>query len=175
MKIYNKHNNVTLLFALIAVFVTFSCNPFAPGMGDDFAEGSLLSDGTTVEGLFQNWALSYNYRDTTIYSSLLHEDFLFEYTDYELSQIIPKTKAEDIRATSNMFQSSIEDIRLLWNETINGNQSDSLLININRNFSLQITYSFDDIETINGRAQVTLARDSAHQNWQILRWVDEAN
>jgi hypothetical protein len=175
MKFYNKYKKLKIFLSSLTLIVVVSCNPFAPGIGDDFAEGSLLSDGRTVEGLFQNWALSYNYRDTTIYSSLLHEDFLFEYTDYELSQIIPKTKAEDIRATSNMFNSSIEDIRLLWNESTNGKQSDSLFVLVNRNFSLQITYSFDDIETIIGRAQVTLVRDSAHQNWQILRWVDEAN
>ncbi len=175
MKLKYKYCNIKFALLITFSFIIVSCNPFAPGIGEEFTEGSLLADGRTVEGLFANWALSYNYRDTAIYSGLLHEDFLFEYTDYESSQVVPKTKAEDVHVTSNMFRSSIEEIRLHWNESINGDANDSLLVLLSRNFSLQITYSFDDIETIIGRAQVTLVRDSAHQNWKIFRWIDESN
>ena len=66
-----------ILFFTSLFFVLSSCtNPFAPKLDYELGSGtSLISDQSTIEGIFQNLQYAYTFKDTTIYGNLLSEKF----------------------------------------------------------------------------------------------------
>ena len=160
------------IFLLVVVLIT-ACNPFAPSKysGD---EGNLvLGDKTTVEGVFQSWRYSYIFADTSVYSSLLDDDFTFIYRNYELGIDNSWGKEVDLRTTRTLFDST-ESIDLIWNEIV-FEIGDSLSKNILRSFNLQLVFRADDITRINGRANIQLEREDPAERWKIVQWRDESN
>lgn len=165
----NYKTYLIILFALI-----FSaCNPFAPSRNDNLAGETFLADQTTVEGLFENWSLAYNYRDTLIYARLLSDDFTFNYRNFDLGTDHTWDRETDIRKTHGLFETS-QYIDLVWNEYLISN-GDSLSWNASRQFYLQITFSDNDIVTVAGRANVELVRKDPSEDWKLLEWSDESN
>ncbi len=70
---------------------------------------------------------------------------------------------------SGLFQNS-QRLDLVWNN-INSISGDSS--HIVRSFNLTITFNPTDIIYIDGRVNLTLAKEN--NKWKILRWIDESN
>ena len=159
------------LILLISIMLACS-NPFAPSLDFGDREDTFLGDQKTIEGIFQNWRYAYNFKDTLIYGRLIHSDFIFEYMDY--SDQIKKTwnRENDLYSTSNLFDNS-SYIDLTWNGEI-AKFEDSLSAEAFRSFFLQISFP-DEIIRLYGRANISLERKSANDDWKIIRWVDESN
>jgi hypothetical protein len=161
------------LFVTILTLILVSCNPFAPNRDDELGGNTFLSDQTTVDGLFENWALSYNFRDTLIYARVLSDDFVFSYRNFDLATDNNWDRETDIRKTHGLFSSS-KYIDLVWNDYLFSNGDDTSH-NATRQFSLQISFSDNDIVNINGRANVKLHRANLESEWKLLQWNDESN
>lgn len=165
----NKKIYLTILFALIIG----ACNPFAPSRNDNLAGETFLADQSTVEGLFENWSLAYNYRDTIIYARLLSDEFTFYYRNFDLGTDHAWDRETDLRKTHGLFETS-DYIDLVWNEYLIS-QGDSLNWKATRQFYLQITFSDNDIVTVTGRANVELVRKDPEDDWKLIEWSDESN
>ncbi len=149
-----------------------SCvNPFAPKLNNDIgSEGSLISDLTTVDGVFQNLQYAYTFKDTTIYGELLDKDFTFSYRDYDKEVDVAWSREDEMRITNSLFNNS-ERLDLVWNNivAITGDSS-----NIIRSFNLTITFNPTDIIFIDGKVNLQLKKNKKNK-WKILTWVDESN
>lgn len=165
------HFEVSGLFLLI--LVSGCQNPFAPGV-EPFRQGSggPISDQKTIEGVFQNFRYAYTFKDTLIYNSLLAEDFIFVYRDYEKGVDISWGREEELRTTSGLFENS-ERLDLIWNNII-VSSADSVQANIVRGFNLTITFNPTDILRLDGRVNLFMRKESDGR-WVINRWIDESN
>src|SRR5436190_607975 len=68
----------------LVVFVA-ACNPFAPEL-DQSAGTTKFGDPHTVEGFFTAFHYAYEFRDTTLYGSLLAPNFAFSYHNRPLNK-----------------------------------------------------------------------------------------
>ncbi len=92
--------------------ITGCLNPFAPIEGD-FGE-MIWSEQKTVGGLLDNFALSYDYRDSLHYADCLDESFEFRYYDVNAGHFDRWFRETDLRATGGMFH-AFDRIDLEWN------------------------------------------------------------
>lgn len=146
-------------------------NPFAPALDESISdEGGLITDQSTIDGVFQNFQYAYSFRDTTIYGDLLAKDFIFTYRDYDLGFDISWGREEEMRVTYGLFQ-NVQRLDLIWNEIVSIT-SDST--NIIRSFDLTITFNPTDIIDVDGRINLSLKKDQ-NNKWQITNWLDESN
>ncbi|PLX25493.1 MAG: hypothetical protein C0600_11900 [Ignavibacteria bacterium] len=161
---------IPLVFLLIAV----ACNPFAPAI-EDTTEGAanLITDQTTIDGLFQNFRYAYTFKDTTIYGGLLAHDFTFTYRDYERRVDENWGRDEEMRITWHLFQNA-SSLNLIWNNIV-GFSGDSLLSSVTRSFNLTVTFNPNDVVRVDGRVSLDLERPSAADKWKITQWRDESN
>ncbi len=145
-------------------------NPFAPKLDNEFSsESSIISDLSNVEGIFQNLRYAYSFKDTTIYSELLDDDFFFVFRDYENGVDVSWSREEEMKVTNGLFLNS-ERLDLIWNNIV-ALSLDST--NIIRSFNLTITFNPTDIVFIDGRVNLDLVKKN--DKWNILRWIDESN
>jgi len=159
---------------IIFTFLFGSCfNPFAPRINNSSSEGNILSDQKTIDGLFQNFAYSYTFKDTTIYGQLLTDDFVFSYFDYELGVEVSWDRSTDMRTTEGLFANT-QSLILIWNNIVY-QSGDSLDADVKRSFNLTITFNPNDILNFYGFADMTLHRPSAADVWKIKKWIDETN
>lgn len=158
---------------LLILLILSACNPFAPSLDNNLAGDTFLADQSTVEGLFDNWSLAYNYRDTLIYARILSDEFNFYYRNFDLGTDQTWDRETDIRKTHGLFE-TCEYIDLVWNDYLLSS-GDSLEWNAIRQFYLQITFADNDVVTVSGRANVNMKRESTEENWVITDWVDESN
>lgn len=161
---------LALGFALIALV---SCvNPFAPKIDETLGEEKgLISDQLNVDGVFQNFQYAYTFKDTLIYSQIIHKDFTFSYTDYDEVPVKNKSWAreEEMGSCYGLFQNT-QRLDLVWNN-INSISGDSTYIV--RSFNLTVTYNPTDIDFVTGRVVFYLAKEN--NKWKIIRWIDESN
>jgi hypothetical protein len=152
------------------------CNPFAPELDMSIEEqNSLLSDRTTVAGIFQNMAYAYTFRDTSVYGQLLTPQFSFVYRDYERGADVSWGYDEELRATYGMFQ-NVMRLDLVWNNITSTDSTASIdTIRVTRNFNLTVTFNPADIISVTGYARFTLARPENDRRWCIVQWRDESN
>lgn len=146
-------------------------NPFAPAYEDNPASGgTLITDRSSVEGVFKNFQYAYTFKDTTIYGQLLSGDFSFTYRDYEMGFDNSWGRDEEMKVTSGLFENT-QKLDLIWNNIllISGDST-----NIVRSFNLTITFNPTDIVRVDGRVNLTLRKD-AKGKWQITNWVDESS
>lgn len=164
-------------FILISIIFLFSaCNPFAPGLDENLAEGSsILGDPATIDGTFQNMKYAYTFRDTTIYGQLLNSDFSFVYTDYDRGVEVTWGRDEEMQTTHGLFM-NVQRLDLVWNNII-AVSTDSLNLHasVSRNFNLTVTFNPGDVPRIDGYATLTLIRSDPQKPWQIVRWRDQSN
>ncbi len=153
-----------------------ACNPFAPGLDDSpTGPGSLLGDLTTLEGVFQNIAYAYTFRDTTIFGQALDDEFQFTYRDYDIGADITWNRDEEMRITRALFE-NVQQLELVWNNVLSQSiDSAAVFATVSRNFNLTVTYNPSDIERADGYVTMTMVRGSADAPWQIVRWRDESN
>ncbi len=162
---------LVILFVFSSYALVSCVNPFAPKLNNDIGtEGSLISDLTTVDGVFQNLQYAYTFKDTTIYGELLDKDFTFSYRDYDKEVDVAWSREDEMRITNSLFNNS-ERLDLVWNNivTITGDST-----NIIRSFNLTITFNPTDIIFIDGKVNLQLKKNKKSK-WKILTWVDESN
>jgi hypothetical protein len=154
--------------------LALSCvNPFAPGLDTSDEESVLLGDQRTIEGVFQNFKYAYVLKDTSVYSKLLDENFVFVYRDYDKGQDISWGKVDEMRATYGLFRNT-QNLDLIWNNII-VDSGDSLYRNVVRSFNLTVTFNPGDIVKVDGKANFILQRSSPSEPWLIVFWRDESN
>ena len=148
-----------------------SCiNPFAPELDTELnSSGSLISDQTLVDGVFQNFQYAYTFKDTTIYGNLLSNEFIFTYRDYDQGVDISWGREEEMKVTDGLFRNS-QKLDLVWNNIV-AITSDST--NIIRSFNLTITFNPTDIIFVDGRVNLSLEKKEGI--WKISKWIDESN
>ncbi|MEW5841885.1 MAG: hypothetical protein AB1775_01325 [Bacteroidota bacterium] len=149
-----------------------SCvNPFAPKIDSNLDKGSgLISDRSTIDGVFQNFQYAYTFKDTLIYSQLLDKNFIFSYRDYDLGVDVSWGRDDEMKVTNGLFQNS-QRLDLIWNNIVSITGDSTRIV---RSFNLTVTFNPTDIIYIDGRVNLTLGKDSGNK-WKIIRWVDESN
>lgn len=152
-------------------FILSGClNPFAPELDNELSnEGSLISDLSDVEGVFQNFQYAYAFKDTMIYGELLAPGFIFSYRDYDRGVDVSWGRDDEMMVTYGLFQNS-QRLDLIWNNIVSMSADSTRII---RSFNLTITFNPTDIIFVDGRVNLSLRKDE--NKWQITQWVDESN
>ncbi len=161
---------------IVSILVVYACtNPFAPRIADVTADVPVISDQTTVDGVFENFRYAYIFKDTVVYGNLLANDFTFIFTNYNNETFADESwgRDEDMITTAGLFHAA-QSLDLIWNEVIVA-AGDSLLKVLSRGYTLTIVFNPNDIITVQGRAKFTLKRDSTYLPWKIFEWRDESN
>jgi hypothetical protein len=149
-------------------------NPFAPKLDENPDNGiQPVSDQKDINGVFQNFQYAYTFKDTTIYSSLITNDFTFTYRDYDQGFDVTWGRDEEMRTTYGLFQNA-QRLDLIWNNIILITQ-DSSNANIVRSFNLTITFNPTDVVRVDGRVNLIIKKDISTKRWRIYRWIDESN
>jgi hypothetical protein len=158
---------VAMLLALTA-----SCNPFAPKL--EASSSSLqFGDPQTIGGYFQAFAYAYEFKDTTLYGTLIAPDFIFSFLDYNLGVNVQWGRDEEMSRTAGLFQGA-QVLDLLWGDIIDSSGTQTSF-NVTRTFSLDVTFNPGDIEHADGQAVFKLERAKASDPWIAGFWQDESN
>lgn len=156
---------------MIVIALNSCVNPFAPGIDENLGRGKgLISDQTNVDGVFQNFQYAYTFKDTLIYSQVLNKNFTFSYRDYDLGVDVSWGRDEEMKVSTGLFQNS-QRLDLVWNNIVSLTGDSTRII---RGFNLTVTFNPTDIIFVDGRVNLTLAKDE-NRKWKILRWIDESN
>jgi hypothetical protein len=149
-----------------------SCvNPFAPSIDENLGSNEgLITNQTEIGGVFQNFQYAYSFKDTLIYRQVLDKNFTFTYRDYDLGADISWGRDDEMKVTNGLFQNS-QRLDLIWNNIVSMTGDSTRII---RSFNLTITFNPTDIIFVDGRVNLTLAKDE-NKKWKILRWADESN
>ena len=162
-------------YILILLFVTVifaSCeNIFSPSL-DESGSSNIISDQMTVDGVYTNFKYAYTFKDTSVYSGLLSDDFLFTYKDYETGFDVSWDKQTEMRTTSRLFQNS-QKTDIIWNN-ITVYMGDSLNVNVKRGFNLTVTFNPSNVVRLFGFADMNLSRPDVNSPWRIKKWRDES-
>ena len=158
--------------ALGLLLTLVACNPFAPEFDEELSEAR-FGDPRTIEGYFQAFHFAYQFKDTTLYGSLLAPEFVFSYRNYDRGLELEWGREEDLRATSALFQSA-QSLDLLWGNILDS-ISTATTYDISRAFSLEITYNPGQMDHVDGRATFHLERQKEGEPWRAVRWRDESN
>jgi hypothetical protein len=149
-----------------------SCNPFAPKL-DETGGQALFGDPHSIEGYFQAFRYAYQFKDTTLYGTLLDNSFTFSYRNYDRGVDVEWGRDEEMRTTSALFQSA-QVLDLLWGNVLDSSGTETVF-DITRSFSLDITFNPGDITHVDGRAIFHLERPTASDPWKAVSWRDESN
>jgi hypothetical protein len=114
---------------------------------------------------------SYTFKDTTIYSGILTDDFIFTYRDYDLGYDVSWGRDEEMRITYNLFQNT-ERLDIVWDNIILST-GDSTQADVIRGFNLTVTFNPSDVVSVYGQVDMTLRKDMG--KWKIVQWIDESN
>jgi len=162
--------NIIIYFLFLIVFS--SCeNIFAPKL-DNSTSAPIISDQTTVDGVFKNFKYAYTFKDTSVYSNLFTSDFIFTYRDYALGYDVSWDKPTELRTTNGLFQNT-QKLEIIWNNIIL-QVGDSLHQTLKRSFNLTITFNPSNIIRLNGFADMSLIKNATDNKWRIYKWKDES-
>lgn len=161
-----------LLFSLFVVFNSVvGCNPFAPKL-DETAAPVQFGDPHTIDGFFQAFKYAYEFKDTTLYGTLIAQDFTFSYRNYDRGVDITWGRDDEMRSTGGLFDQA-EGVSLLWG-TVLDSSGTATGFDITRSFTLDLTFN-GDVEHVDGRAVFHLERPTPSDIWQAGHWQDESN
>lgn len=161
-----------IVIILVAFGVLTSCeNIFSPSL-DDSGSTNIISDQMTIDGVFTNFKYAYTFKDTSVYSALLTEDFLFTYRDYESGFDVSWDKSTEMRTTSRLFQNS-QKTDIIWNN-VTVYLGDSLNFNVKRSFNLTVTFNPSNVVRLFGFADMNFSRPDINSPWKIKKWRDES-
>jgi len=157
--------NRLYIFILIAMIAALAaCNPFAPAIGNT-SSNTQFGDPHTVDGYFQAFQYAYTFSDTTIYGSLLADNFIFSFYDYDQDLSVQWGRDDEMRVTALLFQNT--SLTLLWGNILDaeGTSTDST-----------VTRAFNegDIEEVDGSAVFHLQRPASSDPWLAVSWQDES-
>ncbi len=161
-----------ILILLLVTVIFASCeNIFSPSL-DESGSSNIISDQMTVDGVYTNFKYAYTFKDTSVYSGLLSDDFLFTYKDYETGFDVSWDKQTEMRTTSRLFQNS-QKTDIIWNN-ITVYMGDSLNVNVKRGFNLTVTFNPSNVVRLFGFADMNLSRPDVNSPWRIKKWRDES-
>ncbi len=101
-------------FIFITVLITIvSCNPFSPDY-KDLEDYISTESNTTINGLINNFAYSYSFKDSFLYETLLDSSFIFKFNNNGVYE--SWNKDEDLRITKRMFR-SFDQLELTFNSS----------------------------------------------------------
>ena len=165
-------NKYIIIGLVLMCAVIASCdNIFAPKL-DDSGSSNIISDQMTVDGVYTNFKYAYTFKDTSVYSGLLTDDFIFIYRDYESGFDVSWDKPTEMRTTSRLFQNS-QKTDIIWNN-ITTYLGDSLNVNVKRGFNLTITFNPSNVVRLFGFADMNFTRPDVSSPWKIRKWRDES-
>lgn len=154
------------------MFISGCFNPFAPTLDENLDTGSsTISDLTNVEGVFKNLQYAYTFKDTTIYGDLISSNFSFMYRDYDLGFDVTWGRDDEMKVTYGLFQNS-QRLDLIWNNILLVSSDSTSII---RSFNLTITFNPSDVQRVDGKVNLTLAKNTITNKWAITKWIDESN
>jgi hypothetical protein len=163
-----------IIFIVICVAFIGCKNPFSPALNQNpSSSSSLLSDLTTIDGVFQNFQYAYTFKDTIIYGQLISHDFTFTYIVYPDNYNVSWGRDEEMKTTYGLFQNT-EKLDLIWDQVVLSSE-DSITANVVRAFNLTVTFNPTDVITVDGRVDMDLRKDPATHKWAITQWTDESN
>ena len=170
-----KMRKPALILPMVLALVSGSCNPFAPGLDSGLSTTSIFGDPTTIDGVFQNIAHAYTFRDTSIYGPLVNANFAFVFRDYDRGVDVSWGRDEELRTTSGLFQAA-QRLDLVWNNIVTlSTDSAGTKANITRNFNLTVTFNPSDVIRVDGYANFAFERLDPSNPWKIVRWQDQSN
>jgi hypothetical protein len=153
---------------LIGFFTSGCLNPFAPLEGD--VGETVWSDQTTVRGLLDNFALSYDYRDSLRYAECLDESFVFRYYDVENGYYDSWFRETDLKTTGGLFR-AFDNINLEWN-IIPIDADTFTLPNQTITFPVRFNLTISNEVPLMGYAWFT-TRMSDDGRFRFLEWRDD--
>lgn len=164
-----------IICLFICIILLAGCNPFAPDYDEEgLSDANFLGDQTTLDGFFTFFKNAYELRDTSLYGRLFTTDFVFEYYDPELGQLISWDRATEMNTTYNLFQ-AVEQINLDWNFYTRRAVSGDTLADVIRNFNLTIVQDQENVFVGAGRARMQLRRNIPETPWQAFNWFDDSD
>jgi len=161
-----------ILLAAMLLALTASCNPFAPKL-DDSVSTVQFGDPHTINGYFQSFAYAYEFKDTSLYSTLIAPDFIFSFLDYDIGVTVQWGRDDEMSKTAGLFQ-GVQVLDLLWGDVIDSSGTQTSF-NVTRTFSLDVTFNPGDIENVDGQAVFVLERATPSDPWMAGNWQDESN
>ena len=161
---------IALLVAGLLIGVT-ACNPFAPKLEEQ--QSVQFGDAHTIDGFFQAFKYAYEFKDTTLYGTLLSPDFIFSYRNYDRGVDVQWGRDDEMRTTASLFDNA-QTLTLLWGNVLDSSGT-STQYDITLSFSLDITFNPSDIEHVDGRAIFHLTRPTPSDVWKASHWQDESN
>ena len=161
---------IVLLYFAFGV-ITSCENIFSPSL-DESGATNIISDQMTVDGVFTNFKYAYTFKDTSVYSGLLTDDFLFTYRDYESGFDVSWDKPTEMRTTSRLFQNS-QKTDIIWNN-VTVYLGDSLNFNVKRSFNLTVIFNPSNVVRLFGFADMNFSRPNIDSPWRIKKWRDES-
>ncbi len=161
----------SVFFLLTSIALLSGCNPFSPAVSDN-ASTTQFGDPHTIDGYFQAFQYAYEFKDTSVYGTLLASNFIFSFHDYDQGVDVQWGHDDDMQTTALLFQNTLT-LSLLWGDVIDaeGSPTDST---ITRAFSLNVTFNEGDIEYVDGNAVFNLQRATPSDLWQAISWQDES-
>jgi hypothetical protein len=167
----SRYKPVFPFFLFLFIIINISCNPFAPALDNDSGTSAISGESKTIESLFENFKLAYNLKDTLLYGKLLDDNFTFQYRDYGKGVDVTWGRDEEMIIMNRLFQ-SCQNLDLIWND-IFITTGDSNVTSVIRFFNLSITFSQNDIVSVDGKVNLTLIKPK--EIWFIKNWKDESN
>ncbi len=161
---------LSIVLVTLALAGLAACNPFAPAVSNT-GSTTQFGDPHTVNGYFQAFQYAYQFSDTTLYGSLLANNFIFSFHDYNQGVDVQWGRDDEMSVTALLFQSTT--LTLLWGDIIDaeGSPTDST---VTRAFTLNVTFNEGDIEEVNGNAVFHLQRTDPSDPWLAISWQDES-
>ncbi len=157
---------------LMLTFFCAACNPFSPTLDESLPQNQ-YGDAKTIDGFFQAFRLSYQFKDTSVYGKLIAPNFTFSYRNFDRGLDLEWGRSEEMRTTGSLFESA-QSLDLLWGNVLDSSGTDNVF-DITRSFSLNVTINLGEILHVDGRAIFHLERPTKEDGWQTIRWRDESN
>ncbi len=163
-------NRLSICLAVVVLALASGCNPFSPAVGG--SSTTQFGDPHTMSGYFQAFQYAYEFKDTSVYSTLLASNFIFSFHDYNQGVDVQWGHDDEMQTTATLFQ-NIQTLSLLWGDVIDaeGNATDTT---VTRAFSLDVTFNESDIEHVGGNAVFHLQRATSSDVWRAVSWQDES-
>ncbi|MFI5250828.1 MAG: hypothetical protein ACHQQQ_00225 [Bacteroidota bacterium] len=158
---------------IVIIFFQQGCiNPFAPKL-DLTPASEACADLTSIENVLCTFRNAYTFKDTTLYGSIIANNFSFSYRDYDRGVDVTWGRNDEMRTSYALFQFA-QSLTLIWNNEISSSGNDTSYSSI-RGFNLTVTFSPNDITQIDGYANLTFYRATKNDGWKIIQWRDESN
>jgi hypothetical protein len=164
-----------ILIALLGLVMTIQegcLNPFAPKL-DLNPASEACSDLTSIDNVLCTFRNAYTFKDTTLYGTVIADNFVFSFRDYDRGVDVTWGRSDEMRTTNALFQNA-QSLTLIWNNEISSSGNDTTRSSI-RGFNLTVTFSSSDIAHVDGYANLTFYRPTIKDGWKIIQWRDESN